>query len=880
MAEIIAKLSLLRTAMDKNLSEILVRRKDRLVSKFLKNKEPGFMDHLARILDDYFQENFESSAVGPRLRLDKNSYVIIAVGGYGRREQCIHSDIDLLFLFEKRVPREAESLIQEMVYPLWDIGLDVSPATRSLKECVNLAGKDFEILTPLLDGRFICGMSLLYSKLMEKLHEKIIPSLSQKIISWLIERNRARHHHFGDSSYLLEPNLKEGQGGLRDYHTLLWVARIKSSIRERRDLEYYGYLSHDEFLSLNAALSFIWDVRNRLHHLTGRKCDQLHMEYQKTLADALGFKRMNGQEPVERFLGELHGQMEFLKQQHLMFLYELEYNQTAKPGRKPVKSSNVNGIEVKEGTLHFTSSEEILKSPELLILIFKESARLTIPLGAEAKRLVKEFGYLINGEFRKSISAIRFFEHVLVKCPTPQVLDEMLSTGFLVQFIPEMDGIINRIQYNEYHIYPVDRHLLKTVQTIKDFDTPDNAINDSLWGELYNEVKNKKILLWAALLHDIGKGEPGAGHSEKGARIVAGLLTKMGFKNSDVETISFLVRDHLFLVKTATRRDINDEETAISCARKIADTERLKMLYLLSVADSLSTGPKAWNDWNLVLLRDLFLKIYRIIEKGELATSEAVESVKRKKDQVLSSTSSPYDRQYTASLFNVMSPRYVLYTPANDILGHVELLKSLVNEDVVWKVEKTPDLATRRVTICAKDRPGLFSKISGIFTLNGIDILDAQIYTWRNNTALDIFKVKPPPDQLFESERWSRAEESLKSALCGELDLGAALRKKTSSSRFLTLYTSEKPHQVIVDNHSSSFFTIIEVFTYDFPGLLFNVTDAIYRCGLDIRIAKIATNVDQIVGVFYVRDLFGQKADTPDQVLAIKAAITKVLPSP
>jgi [protein-PII] uridylyltransferase len=250
-----------------------------------------------------------------------------------------------------------------------------------------------------------------------------------------------------------------------------------------------------------------------------------------------------------------------------------------------------------------------------------------------------------------------------------------------------------------------------------------------------------------------------------------------------------------------------------------------------------------------------------------------------KKELMLSSLSSPYDRQALSALFNVMSPRYILYAPANDILEHVDLYKNLTNEDFVWKVEKTPDLNTRRVTICAKDRPGLFSKFAGIFTLNHIDILDAQIYTWRNNTALDIFEVKPPPDQLFEVEHWSRAEANLKSVLCGDLDLVEMLRKRTSNFKLVKPHTDEKPHRITVDNQSSSFFTIIEVFTYDFPGLLFNVTDAIYRCGLDIRIAKIATNVDQVVDVFYVRDLYGQKVDDPNQVSIIKSAIMGVLPS-
>ncbi|MGD8712914.1 MAG: DUF294 nucleotidyltransferase-like domain-containing protein, partial [Desulfobacterales bacterium] len=262
----------------------LQKKTESLVAGLLRGKEPDFLRQHARILDDYFRQAFETSLVGPRMDIRKNPYAIVALGGYGREEQCIHSDVDLLFLFKKNVPVEAENLIQEMVYPLWDIGLDVGYATRSLKECITLAGKDFEVLTPILDARFICGWSLIYSDLMDQLREKVILKKSRPIITWLVQKNELRHQYFGDSAYLLEPNLKEGQGGLRDYHTMLWIARIEFDIRQPRDLEYFGLLSHEEFQTLNRSLAFIWKVRNRIHWFCGRKCDQLHFENQIKLA--------------------------------------------------------------------------------------------------------------------------------------------------------------------------------------------------------------------------------------------------------------------------------------------------------------------------------------------------------------------------------------------------------------------------------------------------------------------------------------------------------------------------------------------------------------------------------------------------------------------
>jgi [protein-PII] uridylyltransferase len=859
----------------------LQKKTRRLIASLIQGKEPDFLRQHARVLDDYFRQAFESSMVGPRMDISKNPYAIVALGGYGREEQCIHSDVDLLFLFKKKVPAQAEDLIQEMVYPLWDIGLDVGYATRSLKECIVLASRDFEILTPILDARFICGWSLLYSDLRDQVRQKITGKRSRTIINWLVEKNNARHAQFGDSAYLLEPNLKEGQGGLRDYHTMLWIGQIEMNMKQSRDLEYLGLLSHEEFQTLRNSLSFIWNVRNRIHHLCGRKCDQLNFQNQIKLAEAMNYKPVKGQQPVERFLGDLHGRMEFLKQQHLMFLHELGFEKKRRrKKRKSQKQTRIDGLEViKWGMLNFETSEQIIESPDLLMKIFEESARLKIPLCAEAKRLVRDFLSQVNAKFRRSEPIVKSFERILA-APAPKfnVLNEMLNTGLLVRFIPEFRTIINRIQYDEYHLYPVDKHLLRTVKTVKNFGTAKDNSLEPLCGQIYGELKNKMPLLWAALLHDIGKGQSEEGHAESGAEMVKKLLTRKRLDPAVVDSVTFLVKEHLFLIKTATRRDIYDEETAIFAARKIKDVERLKMLYLLTVADSFATGPMAWNQWTAALLRDFFLKVINVLEKGELATAEAVEIVEQKKNQIIQSASSKKDRKRLTELIEVMSPRYLLYMPAGDMTEHIKLYDRLGDKEFIWTIRRSSEANTRKVTICAQDRPGLISKIAGVFTLHNIDILDVQVFTWRNNIALDIFEVKPPPDHIMEDEKWKGAEKKLACALLDDLDLASALKKKVPVFGQFGQRVSRKPHHIRIDNKSSSFFTIIEVFTYDLPGLLFSITDALFRCGLNIWVAKIATKADQVVDVFYVWDLNGQKIDGSDQVAEIKAAILGRLP--
>ena len=867
----------MRESLLKSPINVLKEEKKGLVARFLEKNEPRFLERHAEILDEYFRESFAESSIGPRMHMEKAPYAIIALGGYGRKEQCMHSDVDVLLLFKKKIPDEAKDLIKEIFYPLWDIGLDVSYATRSLKECTALASKDFEVLTSLFDARFLCGISSLYSDLAELIHSKVLRRKASSYLDWLSKKNSTRHTRFGDATYLLEPNIKEGLGGLRDYHTMIWAARTAYNIREPRELEFGGHLSHDEFESLSRTLSFITTVRNWLHHLSGRKCDQLYFEYQVKLAKGLGFKQKNGQQAVERFLGALHGRMELLKRQHLMFLSKAVSAKRKSRGKKAPRKAVTIGIEVFNDALDFESPEAILQRPHLLVKIFEKSATLGLPLSLEASRLVNEFLYLVDEKFQSSRSVNKSLQRILTAPPrTFNVLNEMFNTGMMVALIPEMKGIINRIQYDEYHLYPVDKHSLYTVQTLKGFRDADPDSQDGFYGKLLGEIHNPELLLWACLVHDIGKSGDGRDHANKGEKAVGHVFKRMGFNDQDIETISFLVREHLFLIHTATRRDINDEKIVVQCARRFPDIAHLKMLYLLTIADSMATGPKAWNDWIAVLLKELFLKVYRILEKGELATPTATDVVERKKKEVLKGAVS-LPRKALETLFDQMSPRYLLYSPSKDIIRHIELYNRLGEEPFVLESAAKPKTNYRTVTICARDFPGLFSKIAGVLTLNNLDILSAQIYTWRNHIALDIFKVKAPRDRLLEDEIWTRVKKNLSSALRGELALEPALGQKVQAYRSLQTKIRTRPDKIIVDNESSDFFTIIEIYTHDFPGLLYKITDALFRCKLDIWVAKIATKVDQVVDVFYVRDFDGQKVDSPAQVAGIKEDIRQIL---
>jgi len=860
-------------------NEIHSRRLE-MIDQFRQGKVFDFELKYARLIDTYFQNMYANSMVGKELSAKKHHFALLALGGYGRFEQCIHSDIDLLVLFKNNIPDDAKQLIKEIVYPLWDLGLDVSPGTRTIKETIALAADDIEVLTAHMDARQICGSTSLYESFRKQLQEKIINKKKSKMLVSLIEISKYRHERFGDSSSLLEPNIKEGQGGLRDYHSMLWMARLLRGLKVPKDLEYLGCISQNEYSRLRHSLAFLWKIRNHLHILSARKNDQLHFELQTQLSSRLNYKENNELKPVELFLSELQGHMETIKKLHLIMIRELKpakrrFNFKRKILFKPLDED----ISVERELLYFKSPEAIIQRPELMMKIFVESARLKLPLSAEAHRLVEDFCSLIDDQFVKKESVIKDFERILIThTPMFNVLHEMLATGLLGKLIPEFNGIANRIQYDQYHVYPVDKHVLKTVQRIKSFGANDSSNDCNLCSQLFRELKRKKRdLLWAALLHDIGKNDSQGDHSEKGQIIAQDILKRFGYGPKKSNQIALLVRDHLFLITMATRRDVDDEQTAIACARRIHSTEQLNMLYLLTVADSMSTGPNAWSDWVDQLLIKLYYHTLSTIENGELATDEAIGKIDKKKNALLTKYEQDGSQQeLIQTCFKIMSERYLLYSSVNEMDCHIKLYESLHNQSVVMHVEKEEETNTRILTICAKDCPGLFSIITGILSICNISICDARVHTWRNRIALDIFKVLAPKDQLYEDQIWQKIENKIQESLSSDLQIHQTLAEQAAQVSF-DKHLKHESARIRIDNQLSAFYTIIEVFAQDRPGLLFGITDTLYRSGYNIYFAKIATESDQVVDIFYIKDLNGHKIQSQTQAQSLKQKISDII---
>jgi [protein-PII] uridylyltransferase len=836
-----------------------------LAARFSRGEvQETFQESHAEIMDQYFRRSLQESQAGRMLFRDRRHFTFVAVGGYGRKELCLRSDVDVLFIFNAKVPALAKDLAEEVLYPLWDIGLDLGHGIRGIKECLALAGEDFEVLTSVMDARFICGDSPLFFSLVEQLREKTLSKKAWAFAQWLAERNKLRMASFGDASYLLEPNIKEGIGGLRDYHHILWLAKAFFHLRVPRDLEYHGILSHREYQDLEKSVSFIELVRNHLHRLSERKNDRLTFDQQEKIAHVLGFRDQRDVLAVERFLGKLHADMALVKSLHHSFVL----THISSAGKRMEE----------RGEISVDSATTIVNDPLTMAEVFVESCRLHRPLSLDTKRLIREFLHLIDGKFRRSERAAKAFLFIVNHENAFETLDQMLEVGFLSELIPEFALIRDRVQYDNYHIYPVGRHALQTLFHLKALGKE----RDLLLLAILNDLSDPEPLFLASLFHDIGK--IGKDHTRKGMLITRGILKRMGYDKAKADDVLFLVNHHLLLAETATRRDLNDEKIIVQCARTVGSIKRLKMLYMLTWADGRATGPRAWNDWIGNLVLELFFKILHTLERGELASPDASRRVKQTIQRVRSEMGDRIAPSELERHFEAMSPRYLLERKPSEIASHVlrfTTLQGTVKDHpaTAFGLETREGFpqGTYEVTFLGRDRPGLFADLAGAMALNNINVLSAHIYTWRDGTVVDIFTVTSPLDPMRSHEIWEKVERDLKDTFSGAFDLGERLKEKAQPSILSRRKEWRGQPEIKIDNQSSDFFTLIEVFAEDRIGLLYQITHALFHVGLDIRIAKIATKKDQVADVFYVRDLDGEKVMDGEKVAQVKQALLQSL---
>jgi [protein-PII] uridylyltransferase len=816
----------------------------------------ALLSEQSRLVDEFIAEHFNAATI----ESITDSVALVALGGYGRRELFPYSDIDLLILYRSGAKGEVEKVANAVLYPLWDTGLDVGHGVRTVEECQVHARKDFFFQVAMLDSRLLVGSSGLYDDLRAVYRKEFIEGSRDEFVQTMKAFRQKRRRRFGSHSYLLEPNIKESKGGMRDVQAMLWTALVVFGLSGLEAIADAGILLDEEKSDFLDSCNMLTRVRNRLHYISGRKNDQLYFEQQEEVAAAFGYRSEKGVLGVEHFMRDFYRYLQTVAvTTDLFFDHVDDVLDRAQRKEKGEESLVVEkGIEIRHKRIHFTvSQEELAARPYLLMRIFLASAKNGLPLHYRTRKMIGGNLDLITDKVRSSSRMAKPFFEILEKgIDVLAVLEVMLETGLLSAYIPEFGRIESLAQHDVYHIYTVDRHLLQTVAELR--------LAASEEGQVFQTIATPHVLYLAALLHDIGKGV-GGDHSKIGAETVGAIGHRLGLDESECARLCFVIRYHLFIPENALRRDLNDELFIRRCAEEIIDADRLAMLYLIAVADSRATGPSAWSDWKATLLFEMYLKVLPHLQLSETG------NVTRQVDQGVD-----WLREQVGSLLigeeglhvcvDDLPADYLLSFTPEAVVTHVR-----VHRDHFKMLQQKALVLPRNLKrqwsllIMCRDQRGLLAKICGVLSLYNLSVLNAQIFTWNNGNVVDVLDVQPDDGTQFEEKNWQALNDDLNLALNHRLGLGHRLYKKLSSAHGRRKRLSGMSEiRVAIDNKASDHYTIIEVYSSDSPGQLYHITQTLADFGIDIYRAYIATEVEQLIDVFYVLDSHGKKVvDAP-----------------
>ncbi|MGB6971455.1 MAG: [protein-PII] uridylyltransferase [Desulfobulbales bacterium] len=805
----------------------------------LLRKHSDFIDH-------YLAESFKKSAPAAE------GFALVALGGYGRQELYPFSDIDLMILYDQAHKDELNSLVEAILYPLWDTGLEVGHAVRTPDECMDFAAEDFFFRVAMLDARLLAGSATLFGKLTEMYKTAYIEGRRQEFLDDMVEQRTKRESQYGRHTYLLEPHIKEGCGGFRDIQSMVWTAHVVFGLKDLESLNEAGLLSQEELNRFEQAQDYLVRIRNRLHYVSGRKNDQLFFEHQKELAQAFGFTNKEELLGVEHFMREVYAHMQTISVTTDLFFEHVE--EVLKGEESPKKGKVLEpGIEVRHGRIHLVNTEHLKEKPQLFMRLFYQSAKTGKPLHFRTRKAITAKLHQVDDKQRHSRRNAKLFLAILLSAKPFSVLEEMLDTGFLTSYIPELAKVESLAQHDVYHVFTVDRHLVQTINELEKLR--EEEVN------IYTVISSPHILFLAGLLHDVGKGH-GHGHAERGADLARQVGVRLNLKADELDTLDFLVRNHLFLSHTALRRDLEDEEFLMRCATRIHSPGSLAMLYLLTIADARATGPTVWNDWKAALLLELYLKIVLLLDRKDISEQEQTRSAElgarwiREKVYELLPEPDHID-------FDLYSDDYLLSFPPEVIVEHITQAKKLKKQEVLFSHE--PNKESWSIRVMTKDRPGLLTRIFGVLALHNLNVLAAKIFTWADGTAVDTIEVSSAISESYDGQDWTAMENELHLAIQQRLGLEFRLSRKLAPLRNKPQGVQQRlAAKVKIDNRASELYSVIEVFSEDRIGILYDITKTLSDFGISIYRARISSKADQVVDVFYVLDHDGKKIEDPD----------------
>ena len=794
---------------------------------------------------------------------------VFALGGYGRRELSPYSDIDLLFLYDWKITPYAETVWERLYYSLMDAGWKVGHAVRNVRECLRHANRDFEVRTSLLDGRFICGDASLAEEFGAAVARDVVGKRSAAFFEAKARESRTRHHRHGDSLYLLEPDVKDGCGGLRDLHTAWWLAKVKFKLADLRDLIVKGVVPETGLADVEAARDFLWRVRNGLHLMDGAERNVLSFEHQDRLAPALGFA--DATDLMRCYYRHVTAVHEFAT---WMFERCVTPSRLVNFWQRPRGRNIRAGVRIVDRTLHVTDPGILVRDPRNLVTVFHDAQRHDVAVSRETKGAMRDAVTRLPADtaarpdVRDAVLAILSWKQRVA--PTLRAMHE---AGVLEWLLPEFGHLRWRTQRDLYHVYAIDEHTLHGVAELERLR--DGAFRDTLPlpTQVMREIDRVDLLFLALLYHDVGKGF-GVEHSARSAELVDAAARRWQLPPDDAHEWKLLVEHHLSMSYIAQRRDLSDDAQIADFARVVENPDCLKRLYLLTFADMKAVGPKVWNSWKAGLLGELYLYTLERFERGASEEEERATRLQRRKDRIRAALAPAASEAEVTRFLHDMPDRYFLTTPQDAAPGHFRLmagyertLADAAGETYRAELTHVPEQEYSELTLITHDRPGLFSMLAGVFATSRLNVSRAHIATSRTGIALDVFRLShlDRQDATLSPDTWARFYQRLHAVLSGEQtveDLLQGVRRPTYRKRVPARLRTE----VTLDNATSAHYTLVDVSALDRGGLLFDVTHTLFQLGLVIHSAKITTNVDQVLDVFYVTDSAGAKVADPDRV--------------
>jgi len=833
------------------------------------------VDQIVRVLFDHAVDHLAWRGVpttGERLS-------VLAIGGYGRGELAPLSDVDLLFLLPYKETPFSEQVVEFILYSLWDAGLKVGQAVRSIDENILHAKADMTVRTALLDARWIWGDQALAAEFKRRFHKEIVEGSGAQFVQAKLAERGARHEKTGDSRYRLEPNVKDDKGGLRDLHTLYWIAKYLYGVSDVRRLADLGLIDDEAAARFAKAHEFLTTVRCHLHYLSGRPDNRLTFDLQREIARRMNYADRAGSTATERFMRHYFLIARDVGDLTRVFITMLEEKGRRKPLlRLPgaLRRRKIAGFLVEGGRIALTQAE-IDAKPLKLLQIFRVAQAHALDFQPAALRLIARNAKRVAA-LREDPAANALFMEILTEPKGAEATLRLMSeAGVFGRFIPDFARVVAQMQYDMYHVYTTDEHTIRAVGILNRIEQGKLKDQLPIASEVIHKVQSRRALYVAVMLHDIAKGR-GGDHSEIGAEIALSLCPRLGLSPEETESVSWLVRHHLLMSATAFKRDLDDPQTIVRFVEAVQSPERLKLLLVLTCADIRAVGPNVWNNWKATLLRELYQRADEHMSGAQnTATRDA--RVGAARDALLARLSDwPEDAR--ERVVSSAPPAYWLGYDTDTQERHMRFIRAAAAEGAIAAIAfaAAPARDATAMLVYTPDHPGLFAKIAGALALSGVSIVDAKILTLSNGMALDTFYLQDYDGEAIAQEaRLARIKARVVQALEGRLRLNQEL-ERTAVLRVPTRARAmEAPPRVFIDNAASKVCTVIEINGHDRPGFLYDVTKTLTDLGLQIASAHISTYGERVVDVFYVKDVFGMKIENETKLRQIREALGRTI---